>query len=61
MSDAYKADIYKVNIQSIGHMYEIEISNVISWDIISIKLTRDELLGLAEYISDKISIQSMSD
>lgn len=61
MSDAYKADIYKVNIQSIGHMYEIEISNVISWDIISIKLTRDELLGLVEYISDKISMQSMSD
>ena len=47
----YKADIYRFNIETINNIMQFEISNVISWDSITMKMTKDELKGLADFIN----------
>lgn len=54
MTDQYKADIYKFDIESKGSLVNLTITNVISWDWISLNITKDDLLGLAKFI-DKLS------
>lgn len=49
--DFYKADVYRFDIEQNGDSYYIDISNVISWDIMQIKTTKEELKGLADFIN----------
>lgn len=48
--DFYKADVYRFDIEQDGNFYYVDIGNVITWDIIQVKLTKDELNGLADFI-----------
>lgn len=48
--DFYKADVYRFDIEQNGDYYYVDVSNVISWDIIRLKLTKDELSGLGDFI-----------
>ena len=48
--DFYKADVYRFDIEQNGDFYYVDISNVISWDIIRLKLTQDELSALGNFI-----------
>ena len=48
--DFYKADVYRFDIEQNGDFYYVDISNVISWDIIRLKLKQDELSGLGNFI-----------
>ena len=48
--DFYKADIYRVDIEKTDGTFRVDVSNVISWDIISLNMTRDDLKGLADFI-----------
>ena len=61
--DFYKADIYRFDIEcSIQEIpntkyipaFDVTISNVISWDIFQLKITKEELKGLADFINQYI-------
>ena len=49
--DFYKADIYRVYIEKTDGTFRVDVSNVISWDIISLNMNRDDLRGLADFIN----------
>ena len=51
MKDFYKADIYKVDIEKTDGTFRVDVSNVISWDIISMNMNRDDLRSLADFIN----------
>ena len=57
--DSYKADIYRFDIESSTQevpnteyipAFDITMSNVISWDLFQLKMTKEELKGLADFI-----------
>ena len=49
--DFYKADVYRFDVEETSaDIVQFDISNVISWDIISTKITKKELKGLADFI-----------
>lgn len=51
IKDFYKSDIYRFDIEKTSNnTFDVDISNVISWDIMSTKITKNELKGLAEFI-----------
>jgi len=46
----WEVDIFKIKLsEEIGHTV-VEIVNTINWNIIKMRLTRDELEGLADFI-----------
>jgi hypothetical protein len=49
--DFYKFDVYRFDIDQDGDSYYVDIGNVISWDIMTLKATKEELLGLADFIN----------
>lgn len=49
--DFYKADIYRFDVEIKDNIYQFDVSNVISWDIIRLNMTKDDLKGLAEFIT----------
>ena len=50
VKDSYKADVYRFYIESCNNLFDFEISNVISWDLIRLKMNRDDIKGLAEFL-----------
>lgn len=49
--DFYKSGVYRFDIESnSNNTFDVDISNVISWDIISLKMNGEDLRGLAEFI-----------
>jgi hypothetical protein len=51
MKDFYKADVTRFDIEMLsGNMVKFDVSNVISWDIMRLKMTKDELRGLGNFI-----------
>jgi hypothetical protein len=60
--DFYKADIYRVDIEKTDGTFRVDVSNVISWDIIRLDMNKEDLKGLADFIyryleQDKQSIK----
>jgi len=49
--DFYKADIYRFDIETKDNIYQFDVSNVISWDIIRLNMTKHDLKGLADFIN----------
>jgi hypothetical protein len=49
--DSYKADIFNFDLEQHGNIINLTINNVISWDWQKLKLTREELKGLANFIN----------
>lgn len=39
--DFYKADVYRFDVEETTDIVRFDISNVISWDIISTKITKN--------------------
>lgn len=51
IKDFYKSDIYRFDIEKTSNnTFDVDISNVISWDIISLKMNGEDLRGLADFI-----------
>jgi hypothetical protein len=51
--DFYKADIYRFDTEVISeNLVKFDVSNSISWDIMSLKMTKDELRGLGTFIKN---------
>jgi hypothetical protein len=49
-TERYNFDVYRAEILRDGGYYELEMSNVISWELFGAKMTREELKGLADFI-----------
>jgi len=49
--DFCKLDVYRFDLEHISDdLYDVTISNAISWDIMNLKVTKSELVGLADFI-----------
>jgi len=48
--DIYKADVFKFHLERINGLFDLTINNAISWDWMRMKLTKDELKSLADFI-----------
>ena len=55
--DSYKADIFNFDMECWkqedpkGELFNLTINNVISWEWTKMKLTRDEIRGLANFLN----------
>jgi hypothetical protein len=49
---SYRADIYTFDINTKNSIVNLTINNVISWDWLSMRLRKDELKGLADFINN---------
>lgn len=49
--DSYKADIYNFDLEQSGGIINLTINNVISWDWIKMRLTKEEIKGLANFLN----------
>jgi hypothetical protein len=49
--DSYKADVFNFEMEKFGSIFNLTINNVISWEWQKLKLTREELKGLANFIN----------
>jgi hypothetical protein len=47
---SYRADIYKFDIDTKNSIVNMTINNVISWEWLRMRLTKNELKGLADFI-----------
>ena len=52
--DFYKADVYRFELDSKNSVIDLTINNAISWDTLSIRLTKDEVKGLADFLNSFI-------
>lgn len=43
-------DVYRVELNKDGGSHRLELSNVISWELMALKTTKEELKGLADFI-----------
>ena len=49
--NSHKVDIYRLNLEALSDSYILlHIDNVISWDSMMLKVTKEELRGLADFI-----------
>jgi hypothetical protein len=47
---SYRADIYKFDIDTKNSIVNLTINNVISWEWLRMRLTKNELKGLADFL-----------
>ena len=50
LKDSYKADVFTFEIESQNSIVNLTISNAISWDWMKMKLTKDEIKGLSNFL-----------
>ena len=43
-------DVYRAELSRDGGSHRLELSNVISWELMALKTTKEELKGLADFI-----------
>ena len=48
----YKFDVFKLNLSCSPNNVSLEIMNVISWDSMTLQMTREELVGLADFVNN---------
>jgi hypothetical protein len=57
IKDSYKADVFNFDMECWkqedpkGELFNFTINNVISWEWTKMKLTRDEIKGLANFLN----------
>jgi hypothetical protein len=51
IKDSYKADVFNFDVEQNGNLSTLTINNVISWQWIQMKLTKDEIKGLANFLN----------
>ena len=49
--DTYKIDIYNFDMENFGSVFNLTINNVISWEWVKMKLTKNEIRGLAQFLN----------
>jgi hypothetical protein len=59
--DFFKTDVNRFDIEYNNDFdITLELSNVISWDIIRVKMTKEELNGLVNFISNFLETKTES-
>lgn len=54
--DFCKLDVYRFDIDHLmDDLYDVNISNAISWDMMNLKVTKSELVGLANFINRMVN------
>jgi hypothetical protein len=48
--DCYKADVFNFDVEHNGSLIDLTINNVISWEWMKMKLTKEEAKGLAAFL-----------
>ena len=49
--DFYKLDVYRFDVEYVvNDWYDITVNNSISWDYMTVRATKKELKGLADFI-----------
>jgi hypothetical protein len=56
--DSYKADVFNFDVEQNGSLSTLTINNVISWQWIQMKLTKDEIRGLANFLNQFVEENS---
>jgi hypothetical protein len=51
IKDSYKADVFNFDVEQNGSLSTLTINNVISWQWIQMKLTKDEIRGLVNFLN----------
>lgn len=46
----HSCDVYRINLEKNNQIVNVEISNVISWELVNLKATKEELKGIADFI-----------
>ncbi len=54
IKDSHKADIFRFDLEQGGKVFDLTINNAISWDWMKMRLTKQELKGLADFIYKRI-------
>lgn len=49
--DTFKADVFQFDLERINGLVDLTINNAISWDWMKMKLTREELKGMADFFN----------
>jgi len=49
--DTHKVDIFTFDLEKFESIVNLTISNSISWDWMKMKLTREELKGMADFLN----------
>jgi hypothetical protein len=50
IKDSYKADVFNFDVEQSGEVINLTINNVISWEWMKMKLTKEETKGLADFL-----------
>ena len=64
IKDSYKADVFYFDMECWkqedpkGELFNFTINNVISWEWTKMKLTRDEIKGLANFLNQFVEDNS---
>jgi hypothetical protein len=58
IKDSYKADVFNFDVEQNGGLSTLTINNVISWQWIQMKLTKDEIRGLANFLNQFVEENS---
>lgn len=51
LKDFYKADVFRFDLEKNQDFVDLTINNAISWDWMKMKLTREELKGMADFFN----------
>jgi len=51
IKDSYKADVFKFDLERYGSLINLTINNAISWEWMKMRLTKDEIRGLANFLN----------
>jgi len=49
--DTHKVDIFTFDLEKFESIVNLTINNAISWDWMKMKLTREELKGMADFLN----------
>lgn len=64
IKDTYKADVFNFDMElwkqeePKGELFNLTINNVINWEWQKLKLTRDEIVGLANFLNQFVEDNS---
>ena len=61
MKDSHKADVYTFDAEKFGSIVNLTINNVISWEWVEIKLTKEEIKGLTNFLNQFVEKEEPND
>jgi ferritin len=57
VKDFYKLDVYRLDFEKMNDIVTLNINNSTTWDTMSIRVTKEELQGLADFINSYLQTE----